>query len=61
MHMDEKKCKSTYVKEVISAFQNLNFKQKKIFDSSFTRILFMKDSHLCFTDLLIASSSLNII
>ena len=32
-----------------------------IFDSSFTRILFMKGSHLCFTDLLIASSLLNII
>ena len=61
MHMEEKKCKSTYVKEIISAFQNLNFRQKNIFDSSFMSILFMKDSHLCFTDLLIESSSLNII
>ena len=61
MHMEEKKCKSTYVKEVISTPQNLILKQKKIFDSSFMRILFMKGSHLCFTDLLIASSLLNII
>ena len=61
MHMEEKKCKSTYVKEVISTPQNLILKQKKIFDSSFMRILFMKGSHLCFTDLLIASSFYNII
>ena len=44
MHMEKKKRKSTYVKEVISTLQNLILKQKKIFGSSFPRILFMKGS-----------------
>ena len=61
MLMEEKKSKSTYAKEVISTPQNSILKQRKIFDSSFTGILFTKGSHLCFTDLLIASSLLNII
>ena len=60
MYMEEKKCKFTYVNKVMSTLQNLILKQRKIFDSSFTRILFMKGSHLCFTDLLIASTLLNI-
>ena len=61
MHIGQKKCKSTFVKQVISTLQNLILKHKKIFDSSFTRILFMKGSHHFFTDLLIASSLFNII
>ena len=60
MHMEEKKCKSTYVKEVISIPQNLILKQKRSL-TVFMRILFMKGPHLCFTDLIIALSLLNII
>ena len=45
VHMEEKKCKSTYVKEVISALQNLILKQKKYL-TVLSRAFYLRKVHI---------------
>ena len=60
MHMEKKKCKSTYEKEAISTLQNLILKKKDLWQFFHAHFVY-KRLTLCFNDLLIASSLLNII